>query len=254
MRVVYLDTVLVVNLLIDYILLHLTSKFLLIKTSVIKMALSSAIGAFSAVILTLFVKNRFLTFAFSFLSLYIMSIIAFGKIKRKIRIRQVTVMYIFSYLLCGFESSIMPLFNGFEIKYKAVILTAGAIAFTYFAKIAVPLFRNRTVSKSVEAIIEFEACSFRLKLLVDSGNLLIDNVSRLPVIFINRKNNVDNTYPIIFRMMDKSFLAWGRVPRKIIIKQNDAYKEINCCVAFMTDDNNFSGYDGIIPQNVLQNI
>ncbi len=255
MKIVYLDTVFVINLLSDFILLHLTSRFLLINTTIKRMLLSSLVGAIFSCVAAVFVVTQMLVFLLSLLIMYTMCRIGLPTSKYKAVVQQIATMYIFSNILCGTVSLVDAVVNPrANSDINSIVIMLCSVLVLCLSKIISPFYRKRMYIKQVKATVVLDDNVYNLSLLCDNGNLLTDNVSSLPVMIVNIDDKlVKNIYPIIIKTVAGEKMLWCKVPKKVTIEHENTYREIKCCVAF-ANEMDFRGFDGIVPECVLENL
>ncbi len=171
----------------DYLSLYMSAKVLNFKTSGLMFCLASAIGGiYSLLGLYIYVPEPYAAIGVSLL----MCFIAFGKKRLSAFIKAVILFYITGMLFGG----IMTFLYNVIYKYKNALLFSGGLKGGMFFALAGVVFLisslvSRFLSKSlyrrnIHAEIQFGSDKKTVCLLCDTGNLLRDPFSNLPVIVL----------------------------------------------------------------------
>lgn len=213
--VFYIDLILILNFLIDYLILLATSKFLKLQYKSWRLAIGATLGALYS--LTFFIPS--LDFPQLFFSKVILSIaivlVSFG-FKHLIQfIRTIATFYLTSFILGGGVLAIQYMFNiehevvnGVYVSRSStptvtiIIILASAIAIWFFSNNTIKSIWRKT--SSYDGIVEVEIVlgsnNFKCKGLVDTGNRLYDPITRKPVMIVEASNipfipaKLKNTY------------------------------------------------------------
>lgn len=171
----------------DYLSLYMSAKVLNFKTKWLNFCLASAIGGIYS-ILSLYVTapEPYIAIAVSL----VMCIVAFGKRRISAYIKSVILFYIMGMLSGG----IMTFLYNIIYKYKNALLFEGGLeSWMFFAlsgivflisSVASRIFGNFMYRKNIQAEIQFGGNKKTVCLLCDTGNLLRDPFSNLPVIVL----------------------------------------------------------------------
>ena len=180
---VYIDELLLLNFIIDYILLTTTSKLLKINTRKYKIFLSCLIGELSLISLFIDTSN-FILLIIKLLTCTLMIIVSFGFNDIKTFIKNTTYFYIINFFLggCLYYFKLENL-----IKYKYYILLIPLIIhiywyFTYNLKNVFSLKYKVTVYLNNGKVLYLNG-------FMDTGNNLIEPYNNRKVIIINKKIN-----------------------------------------------------------------
>ena len=191
---VYLDLIMIINFFIDFLLLLGVSIILKRKVKINRIILSAFIGGIS--ILFLFMNlNSIELFLFKFLLSIIMIIIAFGFRNIKYTIVNIIYLYIISVFLGGGlyllniqfsykQTGIVFFHNGFSINIIFILIFTPIIIFIYLKqnkKI------NSNYSNYYNVRIYLKEKYIDLIGYLDTGNNLIDPITKKPVILIDKK-------------------------------------------------------------------
>ncbi len=258
---VYIDILFLENFLIDFLVLYMTAFVMCIKPSFLKMTLSSVVGSFYMCSLYLsdflFYQNTIFKItvfcAMIFLAFPIKSLRAFFKYMMTFLFINLSLggcIYFFGSVFGG------KVKNGvFYLKTGLMSLLFGAGALIFTGRFFIVLFKkNILLSKNKkELTVFYRNKKMKLSALLDTGNTLIDPISRKSVVVVSPKkikkliceekiSAIKNFRLIPCRTVtDKYELLYGFKPDRFIYKD----KEIDAVVAISKCD--FDGdYDAVI--------
>ncbi|MCL6573446.1 MAG: sigma-E processing peptidase SpoIIGA [Bacillus sp. (in: Bacteria)] len=206
--IVYLDVIWALNLLFDSLLLYLTAIFLKRRIRLWRIAVGGFIGSLIILLsftpLNVYSSHPISKLIFSIL----MVLITFGYMRFSFFIKALMTLYVSTFLIGG---AIMG--THYFIQYDSLLTTKvfltnvkgfGDPISWLFILIGFPIawhFSKKNVESMEMTKIQFEQIvnvtltinfkSFIFKGLVDSGNQLYDPLSKLPVMFVSIKNQLD---------------------------------------------------------------
>lgn len=189
MTVIYVDILLVINLAVDYLVLFGTARLAGAKFERLKGLLGAAVGAVYSLVIFLDFSKAFFAITKIAVSM-LMIFIAFGKRKAGDVFRFLTIFYI-----CGFLFSGFMMFLNYVIKSDSFFIKGGIVYFDIsameivgssmaallVAEILKRLFRRGEPEGAFIARIFFGGKSTVLKGFTDTGNMLSDPLSGVPV-------------------------------------------------------------------------
>ncbi len=258
---VYIDVLFLENFLIDFLVLYMTAFVMCVKPSFLRMSLSSAVGSFYMCSLYfsdfLFFENtvfKIMVFcAMIFLAFKVKSLRVFFKYMMTFLFINLSLggcIYFFGSFLGGSVK------NGvFYIKTGIMSLIFGAGALIFTGRFFVVLFKKNisAAENKKELTVFYKNKKMKLSALPDTGNTLIDPISRKSVVVVSPKkikkliseekvSGIKNFRLIPCRTVtDKYEVLYGFKPDRFIYKD----KEIDAVVAISKCD--FDGdYDAII--------
>ena len=194
-QVVYADIVFLMNFCMDFLSLFAAGKILGLKLSLPRLVLSSALGALYAVSTFLYDPNKVIipqmvlniavSVVMCFVAFNIGSIISFTKI--------FVIFYAACFMLGGGIEALYYIsglvktedINDLSLNIppvQVIVILAGVCAFIVI--IAGSLFKRRSSVKEAEITIGFMGKEATVTAIVDSGNLLCEPISSLPVIIV----------------------------------------------------------------------
>ncbi len=207
---IYIDELLILNFIIDYVLLDFTSNILKINTTFIRKILGCLIGELSILYLFIDFNNITLLLFKLFIGILIIRI-SFIYNDIKTYIKTLIYFYIFSFLLGGtlYYFKIENL-----IKYEFFLILI-PIIMNIYKKIAYDL-KNIISTKYKVTIYLNNGNILYLNGLMDTGNNLIDPYTHKKVIIINKKVNED--YILVpYKTISDSGLLKCFKPKKVYI-------------------------------------
>lgn len=207
--VIYLDTLIFINTVIDYLILSLSLRIVRYQAPLFRVIISALIGGFSSVYILVEGSNFLLDILFKFLSSLLIILITLGFCKIKVFLKLLFVFFGLTLLYCGGllficeNKSGLPVYEEnltgyFDIPIIYIILfTAVFYSFMWaFAKV-----RRKDIS-SMFCLVEIfiDDNSIKVNAMIDTGNSLEDPISSSPVIIIDKEkykslfskiNNID---------------------------------------------------------------
>ena len=268
MKTIYWDVVLTTNFITDYTLLFLCAKFMHIKQNKLRICISALVGAVFALLSEIFTYRAGIKLALTFLFYPLMCVMAFGFKRKKLLIRITVVFVVFSMLLWGFVSvwqSISVMNNSLNGGISLWMIFAGValmcVTFFVFGK----TFTNENIVKTVEIKIKCCGKCRNLTLLCDSGNLLTDPYSDLPVIILGNDftSSFDSdesfvkckTRYIPVKTAEGNGVIKAVKPEMLEIINGKTGTRIDAVVGFAKNKNaDYGGTDGIIPYCLVDNL
>lgn len=267
MKTVYCDVVLAANFVADFTLLKICAEFLHVRISKVRLLSASLLGAVFALACAIFVNYTSLRFFACILFSPVICLIAFGKKKYKQMIKAVFTFAILSFLLCGFVTIFACLsgYNFMDGGMKLWMIVAGGLAMCSAFILAGKGFSDECRIKTVDVRIECLGKSNVLTLMCDSGNLLTDPYSDLPVIILKKdftsKKESDEDFVklrtrfIPIKTAQGNGVIKGIKPEKIEIVKGNKLFPIDAVVGFSENQQaDYGGTDGIIPYFLVENL
>ena len=198
---VYLDYVFFLNFSFDFLLLLTVSMILRRNVSIKKIILGALVGGTSIFLLFLPLNNSEL-FLFKVVISILMVFVTFHYKNIKYMLKNISYLYLTSILLGGAlyllniqfsysHEGIIFYHNGFSINFILVIITTPIILYTYI-KQTLNLKNNYAEFHKVN--IQYQNKRLKLNAFLDTGNRLVDPVTKLPIIIIEEQQikNIEN--------------------------------------------------------------
>ncbi len=244
---IYIDLVLFLNFILDFLLLISVSIILKRITNIIRIILASLIGSIS--ILSLFINmSSFELFIFKVIISIFMILISFGYKNIKDMFTNISYLYLLSIILGGAlylindsfsykNTGIIFFHNGFSINIILIIILSPIILILYIKKVKE---QKEELSKYYKCSITFlNNKTVNITGFLDTGNNLYDPYKKRPIIVIN-KDILDNYKPRYIlvpciTVNKKSMLKCFKV-KKIVINNKVIEDEFLVGIS----DNNFN--------------
>lgn len=192
---IYIDVLIVENLVINYLILLVTAKFLRIKAKEWRLFLSAGIGTVYVIIMLLVPNANFYFTLFGKICLSVLMLFTAFSIKSWKAFGKITIcFYISTFLFAGAAFAYVYMSgsggfvqNGvyyiFQKSNTNLLVFSGVLAFLIIRIFYRALFRNGKDSNTLVPFkIVVDGKTLALKGLVDTGNGLYDPLSHLPVV------------------------------------------------------------------------
>lgn len=238
---IYIDELIILNFIIDFLILKTTSKILKLNTTTQRIIISSVFGEISLLYLFVNLNNVELTL-FKLLIGIIMNLLAFGYHDIKEFIKNLIYFYMFSFFLGGtlYYFKIESL-----IKYQYYILLIPIIMnilkyFAYNLKNIISLRYKVTIYLKNGKVLYLNG-------YMDTGNTLKDPYSNKNVIIIN-KDIEENYFLVPFKTIDNSSLMKCFNPKKVFIDGLGERKDIVVGIS----NKKFKGFSCLLNYNLME--
>ena len=221
---VYLDIIFLENMLMNYIILFAT--LIIIKAKCkhqqIKLILSSAIGSIYSIIVYLNILEIYSNILSKIVLSIVMTYVAFEPKNGKQMLKQLLIFYLVSFIFGGCTFALIYFIKPENIVINngvfvgtypiKVTLIAGTLAFI-ITQVAFKINKSKISSKNSLFNIEifFEGKVLKVKALLDSGNMLKDPISKLPVVIVEKEELKNIITEEFFDYMDN---IWGGDSKK----------------------------------------
>ena len=245
---IYLDVVLLENLCMNYIILFATGYIMKIKMKQWKIILSSLLGGIYAVVSYLEILPLYSNFSMKILLSILMVYLAFGPKGIKKLAKQLIIFYLTSFAFGGCAFALLYFVrpqdilmkNGVYIgTYPIKIALLGGIVGFIITYIAFRIVKTKIRKKDMlyKLTIKIEGKEIFVKAMLDTGNLLREPITGMPVIVVQKNelysaipekvlNNIEELIggenkEIIDQIEEKEYLTKFRlIPFSSIGKQN----------------------------------
>ena len=267
MKTVYCDVVFAANFAADFALMQMCARFLHIKPNNIRIAAACTLGAIFAIICAIMLGSAVSRSVLAVMFSAVMCRIGFGKGKA-VRLLKITVTYVlFGMLLCGFAAFVASMMSynvysgGMSLWMIVVAVLIMCIAFFLFGS----EISKESGVKKVDVIIECCGTKQSFTLMCDSGNLLTDPYSSLPVIVLKNDFTQKSEKPESFIQCKARYIpvktAQGNgiikavKPERLEIISGKDNVKIDAVVGFSKNENaDYAGTDGIITYCLVENL
>ena len=252
---VYVDLLVIQDLIYNYVILLGTSLLLTRITNIKKIFLSSVIGTIPLIFIFLKTSNQ-LNFFISFIFSIIMSLITFSYKDIIYTIKNIFYMYSVSIFLAGginlINVNLLPNIENYILNVTILIILAPIITYIYIKSI--DNYKNNYSNYYKVDIYIDEDKKITLSAFLDTGNKLIDPYKHRPIILINKKliDTKDKKILLVpYNTVNTNDLLQCIIPKKIYI-HNIGYKT-NFIIGLM-DEIAIDGVDCILNQKLIERI
>lgn len=217
---IYIDVLIVENLVINYLILLVTSKFLRIKAKEWRLFLSAGIGTVYVVIMLVVPNASFYFTLFGKICLSILMILSAYSVKSWRMFGKITIcFYISTFLFAGAAFAYVYMSgsggfvqNGvyyiFQKNNTNLLVFSGVLAFIIIRIFYRALFRKGSDKNDLVSFrIAMDGKELELKGLVDTGNGLYDPLTHLPVIVCELQAVQDMVPALVAEMVRTSDLT-----------------------------------------------
>lgn len=195
---IYIDIILLENLCMNYIILFATAYIMKLKINHIKIVVSSTIGAIYSIMLYMQILPIYSNLIAKIVLSIVMVYIAYMPQNIKKLIKQLILFYLISFAFggCAFallyfikpENIIMK--NGVYIgTYPIKIALLGGIVGFVITYVAFGIIKNKTSKNNIIYPLEIKINkkTISLNALLDTGNMLKDPITLMPVIVVEKE-------------------------------------------------------------------
>lgn len=211
---VYLDIVILENIIMNYIILYATGSISKNEISIKRIILSSCLGSAYAVTTYLSIIQGVLNTILKLLLSIAMVYIAFRPKNYKLMFKNLLLFYLTSFALGG-----CAFFLLYYIRPQDVLIRNGVLVGTYPIKIALLggiigaiiitiafKIKKGKISKEdmfYELKIFFKEKHIKVKAMLDTGNLLKDPITGIPVIIVEKNEMIEILSEDIINSLDE---------------------------------------------------
>ena len=208
---IYLDIIFVENILMNYIILFATLVKVKNKGQQIRLLMSGIIGSVYAIIVYLEILPIYSGIIAKAILSIVMVYIAFNPRNIKQLFKQLLIFYLVSFIFGGCTFALIYFIKPENVQMRngvfvgtypiKVALIGGVIAFI-ITQIAFKINKNKLNTKNTLFNIQiyYDDKIINIKALLDSGNMLKDPVSGIPVIIIEKE--------IMYKIIPKNILDY----------------------------------------------
>lgn len=266
--VIYSDILFMINFSLDFLCLFIAGRVLNCGGRLWRLLTAGAFGGFYSFLPYILEMPVYLSLPLHLLAAALLCLIAFGKQDIKRFLLTAGTFIASSALMGGLVSGIFNLSSQYSngiytemstLSFFAVCLVSALIALSYGL-----ICRKKIHIRSAEVRIYVNGEKFDARLLTDSGNLVTEPFSSLPVIVLSSSalpppydTPESETFPLPLRAIPFNTSAgrscfFGFRPDKTeIILLGRKPKKVEAYVGIDTGNKNYSGYDGLLPASLL---
>lgn len=194
---IYLDVILLENMCMNYIILFATGLIAKAKIRQIRIIFSSLLGGIYAILSFAPVIEIYSNFIFKVILSITMIYIAFAPKNIKLLLKQLILFYLVSFAFGGCAFCLLYFIKPQEILMRNGVLTGtyplkiallGGIVGFVIVNIAFKIVKGKISKKDMFCDIEifFKDKSTQITAMIDTGNMLKDPISGMPVIVVEK--------------------------------------------------------------------
>lgn len=191
----YIDLILLENIIMNYIIILATGMICRVEIKHIKILLSSIFGAIYAILAYVVELNIYTSQVTKVLISICIVYIAFNSINIKVLLKQLLIFYLTSfcfggaayYLLHNINPNLIKSVNGVLIgTYPIEIAILGGILGFFIINISFKVIKSKLTRKDIFYDVEifYKEKSSSIKVILDTGNLLMDPITKVPVLIV----------------------------------------------------------------------
>lgn len=194
---IYLDVVMIENLIMNSIIIYSTAIIIKEKIKHIRIILSSFIGATYSILSYISTLEIYSSIWLKFTLSVIMVYIAFGAKDIKKLGKQLVIFYLTSFVFGGVAFSLI-----YIVKPQDILMKDGLFLGTYPLKtvffsailasiliiVAFKIVKSKMTKKDIicDVIVKYNQKEIKIKTMLDTGNMLKEPISGMPVIVIEK--------------------------------------------------------------------
>lgn len=229
---IYLDVVLIENLCMNYIILFATGYLLKIKMKHVRLIVSAILGGIYSILAYMEILEIYSNIILKIILSIIMVYIAYKGQNIKQLTKQLIFFYLTSFVFGGCAFALL-----YFVKPQEILMRNGVLVGTYPLKIAIlggivgfvivtgafHFVKTKLSKKDIycEISIYFNEKKATTKAMLDTGNMLKDPITGMPVIIVQKEILKDILPNIILDNLTK--IVGGDVPREIYNDENLQY-------------------------------
>lgn len=259
---IYLDLILILNFVFDFLLLLSVSLILKRHVKLTKIILGAFIGSFS--ILTLFIKiNSFELFIIKFIISIIMILVTFEYRNMRYFFKNFIFLYLSSIILGGFlyylnitfsykNNGLVFFHKGLSINFIFLIIFSPIILYIYI-KESKSLKNNYSKYYNVNLYITDDII-LKLNAYLDTGNKLVDPYKKRSIILVDRKKLIFDINEFKMVLVPYKTVNYNGILKCFKAKKIEINEKVftNFLVGIMDSSFNIDGVDCIISEKILE--
>lgn len=210
----YIDLILLENIIMNYIIILATGMICRVKVKHIRLFLGSIVGAVYAILVYIIDLEIYINPIIKLIVSACMIYISFNSGNIKMLLKQLLIFYLTSfcfggaayYLLHNINPSMIQSVDGVLTgTYPIKIAILGEILGFFIINISFKIIKNKLTKKDMvyEVEIAYKEKSSNIKVILDTGNLLTEPITKTPVLIVESKklkgiipedilNNIEN--------------------------------------------------------------
>lgn len=255
---VYIDLVLILNFFFDFLLLLSVSVILRRNVSIYRLMLGAFIGGLS--ILFLFINvSSIILFFFKIIISILMILISFGFRDLRYTFKNLLYFYSASILLGGFlyflniqfsykQQGLIFFHNGLSINVLFLIIFCPFILYIYMKQ---GLWLKTHYQHYYKVNMTYKGKEYHFNGFLDTGNQLIDNVTKKPILLIDRELETDTYFYVPYKGVNDTGLLKCIKMEKVEIGKDQYY---NVLVGILEEKIKIDGIDCLLNEKLWEGI
>ena len=195
---IYLDVIFLENLILNFLILYAVGIETKSKVKFVRIVVSSAVGSVYTVLLYMINNDFFHSIIMKILLSLVMNYIAYKTDNIKELLKKIVYFYLTSFVFGGGALALIYVVNTGKIsihngvifgKYTLLTIMIGVIVSFIVIIISFKLIKNTITKKDLICTINIKVNDkvIKTKALIDTGNLLKEPITNIPVIVVEHK-------------------------------------------------------------------
>ena len=192
---IYIDLIFMENVIMNLIILYATSIILKQKARIIRLLISSILGAIYTILMYITQLHIYSSIISKFILSIIMIYIAFRPNKLNKMVKEVIILYLTSFVFGGVALNLIYFLrpeninirNGlFTGEYALKVIMLGAIVAFIIIKISMKIIKTKFNNKNMYCNIKLKINEklIEAKAMIDTGNLVKEPITNTPVVIV----------------------------------------------------------------------
>ena len=192
---IYIDIIFLENLIMNSIILYATAIMIKIKPKIVRVIISSAIGSIYAIVTYISEIEIYTSIVLKLILSVIMIYVAFNPPNAKKMWKQLAIFYLTSFVFGGVALYLIYFIKPQEVfirngifvgEYVLKVILLGAIVAFIVIKISLKIIKTKINPKDMycKIKVKLEDKIIETKAMIDTGNLLKEPITNIPVVII----------------------------------------------------------------------
>ncbi|AYD39991.1 sigma-E processing peptidase SpoIIGA [Clostridium fermenticellae] len=263
--IVYIDVLILENVIVNFFLLYLTARTLKIEIKFVYIFISAVFGGMYTIVLVYPALFRFSSILFKLLAALIMVFIAFRCKELKLNFKILCIFILYSMVLAGmcmfieYNNSIYEnYFAIYDFSYKKLMISIMLI-YMCIDRILIYVKDKKSINKFVFKVdIVLDNSVKTINAFLDTGNELREPATNLPVIVVEESIfkdidlNVYDKFYIPYKVINgQSGVMKGIKPKCVVIHENDKSEKKDAIIAFCNKKlSEFNEYNALLSRSM----
>lgn len=280
--IVYIEYLIIDNMVINYVILYLTSLILCTKISIVRLLIGAGVGTLFAFILPLVNMNTFVTLIIKLLIGALICVCSNKSMKFNLFILYYSIFIMITFVIGGFCFAILFLLSGdilvtsYNLEFPIGVLILLIFLYSLYIKKLVFILKKRSKITDFIYDIKLMEKSKEVEILAffDSGNGLYDLILNKPIIVINlqtllrlvdneqlnyllignyEKSGLKNIHKIEYKTISSNSRLIVFSIDNILLKNKNKLTQLDAMIGVSLNNIvKFESYDALIGPKVLE--